>query len=151
MPRKPIYAKQPLTLAAKTLTMSQLVQSALQLNQLQNCLNQYLQPAAKQHCHISSFQQGTLHLLVNQSHWATRLRYQQKRLIQQLLNHKEFMGLEKIIIKVSPDLKLTTTQTTHYLELSESAAQTIKQTAQYIKHTNLKAALERLASHSKAH
>jgi hypothetical protein len=43
-------------------------------------------------------------LVVTDGHWATRLRYQQKRLQRQLQLFEEFANLTRILFKVQPPL-----------------------------------------------
>jgi hypothetical protein len=41
---------------------------------LQRLLESQLQPAAREHCHVASWREGHLLLIVTDGHWATRLR-----------------------------------------------------------------------------
>jgi hypothetical protein len=86
-------------------------------------------------------------LIVTDGHWATRLRYQQRRLQRQLQALEEFATLTKIMFKVQPQggQNRGTGRTLH---LSNSAAQSIQATAEGISDPRLRAALERLASHT---
>jgi len=87
-------------------------------------------------------------LIVTDGHWATRLRYQQKRLQRQLQAFDEFASLTRIQFKVQPPTVLAPVAG-HTLDLSMNAAQTIQATADGITDPALRAALERLASHAK--
>jgi hypothetical protein len=69
---------------------------------LQRLLESQLQPAAREHCHVASWREGSLLLIVTDGHWATRLRYQQKRLQRQLQAFDEFASLTRILFKVQP-------------------------------------------------
>ncbi|MNJ70360.1 hypothetical protein D3C77_668100 [compost metagenome] len=107
-----------------------------------------MQPAAREHCHLASWREGTLLLIVTDGHWATRLRYQQKRLQRQLQALDAFASLTRILFKVQPP----TTQSraaTHAADLSTRAAESIQATADGISDPKLRAALERLASHAR--
>jgi hypothetical protein len=97
---------------------------------------------------VASWREGTLLLIVTDSHWATRLRYQQRRLQRQLLCMEEFSGLSRIQFKVQPP------ETPRHKPgpppaLSALAADNIQETARGIKDPKLRAALERLASHAR--
>ena len=97
---------------------------------------------------MASWREGNLLLIVTDGHWATRLRYQQKRLQRQLMAFEEFAGLTRIQFKVQPP----TTQpgvVEHIHDLSPNAAETIQATAEGISNPGLRAALERLAAHAK--
>lgn len=122
---------------------------AQRLSQLQSLVESQLQPAAREHCHVASWREGSLLLIVTDGHWATRLRYQQKRLQRQLLAFDEFTNLTRILFKVQP-ATLPQGATGHTMDLSSSAAESIQATAENISDPQLRAALERLASHAKA-
>lgn len=145
---RPLYAKRSKSLLTQANSLNQLVNQAAILSQLQDCINLYLPTVIKESCHVASFQGGTLTIYAIQAHWATRLRYQQNRLKQQLQQHAEFSGIKKIVIKVYPK-PYTKTAEEHYLEMSVTTAQTIAETAKNISHPALKSALERLATHAK--
>jgi len=87
-------------------------------------------------------------LIVTDGHWATRLRYQQKRLLRQLQAFDEFASLTRILFKVQPPT-VQAKVAGHTLDLSVDAAQTIQATADGITDPALRAALERLASHAR--
>ena len=105
-------------------------------------------PAAWEHCHVASWREGSLLLIVTDGHWATRLRYQQKRLLRQLQAFDEFASLTRILFKVQPPT-VQAKVAGHTLDLSADAAQTIQATAEGITDPALRAALERLASHAR--
>ncbi|MFT6430732.1 MAG: hypothetical protein ACJATR_001844, partial [Halopseudomonas sp.] len=74
------------------------------MERLQILLDTLLEPAARDHCRVASMHEGVLRLIVSDSHWATRMRYQQKRLVRQLQAFNEFATLTKIHCKVQPVL-----------------------------------------------
>jgi hypothetical protein len=88
-------------------------------------------------------------LIVTDGHWATRLRYQQKRLLRQLQAFDEFINLDRILFKVQPPT-VPQGAAGHTIDLSSVAAESIQATAEGITDPKLRAALERLASHAKA-
>jgi len=98
---------------------------------------------------VASWREGTLLLIVTDGHWATRLRYQQKRLQRQLVAFKEFANLTRLQLKVQPSTTLRAVASLDR-DLSEDAAETISATAEGITDPKLRAALERLAAHRKA-
>ncbi|AVE05488.1 MULTISPECIES: DUF721 domain-containing protein [Pseudomonas] len=121
---------------------------AQRLGLLQRLLESQLQPAAREHCHVASWREGHLLLIVTDGHWATRLRYQQKRLQRQLMAFDEFAGLTRIQFKVQPPA-VQPRAVGHTVDLSENAAETIQATADEISDPGLRAALERLAAHAR--
>jgi hypothetical protein len=121
---------------------------AQRLAHLQRLLESQLQPAAREHCHVASWREGSLLLIVTDGHWATRLRYQQKRLQRQLEAFDEFSSLTRILFKVQPP-NVQRGAAGHTMDLSVAAAESIQATAEGITDPKLKAALERLAAHAK--
>lgn len=146
---RPLPARAPAVLLREARPLKAIFSHAQRLAHLQRLLESQLQPAARAHCHVASWREGTLLLVVTDGHWATRLRYQQKRLQRQLVAFKEFANLTRLQLKVQP-------ATVHQApmgqarDLSYSAAETITETADGISDPKLKAALERLAAHGHA-
>ncbi|MCL7461532.1 DciA family protein [Pseudomonas sp. NW5] len=143
---RPLHAQPPAVLLRTDRTLRQLMGAARRLEQLQQCLEQQLQPAARAHCKVASWRDGVLLLIITSSEWATRLRYQQQRLLRLLQACPEFAGLQRILMRVRPAY---TPQAGNRPppRLSGEAAQTLRSTATGISDPRLRAALERLASH----
>jgi len=87
-------------------------------------------------------------LIISDGHWATRLRYQQRRLQRQLQALEEFATLTKIIFKVQPS-QGSGRAPGRTIELSAFAAESIQATAEGIEDPKLRAALERLAERAR--
>lgn len=145
---RPLPARQPGVLLREARPLKVLFNQAQRLGQLQRLLESQLQPAAREHCHVASWREGTLLLVVTDGHWATRLRYQQKRLQRDLQALVEFESLTRILFKVQPPT-VQSTAVGHSIDLSVRSAENIQATAEGITDPNLRAALERLASHAK--
>ncbi|MGH8436059.1 MAG: DciA family protein [Pseudomonas sp.] len=145
---RPLPARAPAALLRDAKPLQALFNQAQRLAHLQRLLESQLQPAAREHCHVASWREGCLLLIVTDGHWATRLRYQQRRLQRQLQAFDEFTNLTKILFKVQPPT-VARHAGGHTIELSQSAADSIQATADGISDPNLRAALERLASHAK--
>lgn len=148
MAYRPLPARAPAVLLREARPLKAIFSQAQRLAHLQRLLESQLQPAARQHCHVASWREGTLLLIVTDGHWATRLRYQQKRLQRQLVAFKEFANLTRLQLKVQP---ATTYRGAvgHARNLSTTAAETLTETAEGISDPKLRAALERLAAHGK--
>lgn len=146
---RPIDARQPAVLLREAKPLRALIRQAERLSHLQRLVESQLQPAAREHCHVASWREGCLLLVVTDGHWATRLRYQQRRLQRQLVIFDEFASLTRILFKVQPP-NVQQGAATHTIDLSLTAAENIQATAEGISDPKLRAALERLASHGKA-
>ena len=148
MAYKPSPARPPTDLLRKARPLRLLLNQAERIEHLQRLLESQLQPAAREHCHVASWKEGTLLLVVTDGHWATRLRYQQKRLQHQLQAMEAFANLSRIQFKVQPPL-VPAKRAGQGPELTETAALSIRGSAEGISDPKLKAALERLATHAK--
>ena len=145
---RPLTARAPGVLLREAKPLKAIFGHAKRLGHLQRLLESQLQPAARDHCHVASWREGNLLLIVTDGHWATRLRSQQKRLQRQLMVFEEFAGLTRIQFKVQPPT-VPQGAVGHTLDLSETAAETLQATAEGINDPGLRAALERLAAHAR--
>ncbi|QGZ30121.1 DUF721 domain-containing protein [Stutzerimonas stutzeri] len=148
MSLRPLPAKAPASLLREAKPLKALFGEARRLDRLQQLVESQLQPAAREYCRVASWREGTLLLIVTDGHWATRLRYQQRRLHRQLQGMEEFRNLSRIQFKVQPPQapRHTPGPAPH---LSVRAADNIQETARGITDPRLKAALERLAGHAR--
>lgn len=144
---RPLPARAPAVLLREAKPLKALFSEAARLTRLQALLETQLEPAAREHCKVASWQQGCLVLIITDGHWATRLRYQQKRLQRQLLSFEEFANLTKILFKVQPP-SVQRRGTGRTLTLSSEAAEGIRASAEHISDPRLRGALERLAAHA---
>jgi len=147
MAYKPSPAQPPSALLRQVRPLRLLLNQAERLEHLQRLLESQLQPAAREHCHVASWRDGVLLLVVTDGHWATRLRYQQKRLMRELQAMEAFGNLRRILYKVQPPL-VPVKRGRHSAELSPNAAESIRDSAEGITDPKLRAALERLAKHA---
>lgn len=148
MSLRPSPARAPATLLREAKPLRALFSEARRLDRLQQLVESQLQPAAREHCHVASLREGSLLLIVTDGHWATRLRYQQRRLQRQLQSMEEFAGLSRILFKVQPP-EAPRHKPGPAPALSVRAADNIEAAARGIADPKLKAALERLASHAR--
>lgn len=144
---RPLPAKAPASLLRATKPLQALFDQAQRLAHLQQLLDGQLEPAAREHCRIASWREGSLLLIISDGHWATRLRYQQRRLQRQLQELPEFTGLQRILFKVQPPSG-TPGGPVSRPQLSSRAAESIQAVADGIEDPQLRAALERLARHA---
>jgi len=127
--------------------LREIVQQATLFAELQSIVHTYLPGAAAEHCQLANYIQGRLVLVIDNAHWATRLRYQQNQLMDKLCQHKQFSDLQRIQFKIRPNTAFNDAnqQQKPRLELSAEAGQTIFNCAEAIEDPHLRAALERLA------
>ncbi|WP_185268741.1 DUF721 domain-containing protein [Halopseudomonas xiamenensis] len=142
----PLDARRPGDLLRTHSTLKGLFNQARAVERLQLLLESVLEPAAREHCRAASYRDGLLRLLVSDSQWATRIRYQQKRLIRQLQAYTEFATLTKIHCKVQPPL-VKKAPPVRKMKRSNVAAESLSETAEQIRDPDLRSALERLARH----
>lgn len=142
----PLDARRPGDLLKTHSTLKGLFNQARAVERLQSLFESVLEPAAREHCHVASYRDGLLRLLISDSQWATRIRYQQKRLIRQLQAYTEFATLTKIHCKVQPPL-VNKPPPVRKMRRSEVAAESLTETANHIDDPALRSALERLAKH----
>jgi len=147
MPSRPLPAQTPAALLRAAKPLKSLLSQAQRLAHLQRLLESQLQPAARGSCHVASWHEGRLLLIVTDSQWATRLRYQQRQLQRQLQSLDAFEGLSKILFKVKPAIP-TGNLPGRTPELSPAAASSIRSAAEGIDDPKLRRALERLAQNS---
>jgi len=145
---RPLPAKVPAALLREARPLQSLFSEAQRLSQLQQLLEGQLEPAAREHCKVAVWREGNLVLIVSDGQWATRLRYREKRLLKQLGELAEFSGLQRISFKVRPPVSAPP-GATRQATLSPTAAKSIQASAECISDPQLRAALERLASHAK--
>lgn len=150
MSQRRLPARDPSVLLRSDSTLCRLYRTACRLAHLQMLLEQHLQPAARPWCKVAALREGVLTLLISNAQWATHLRYQQQRLLRQLVQHPELENLTKIIVRVQPTIGESRQHTPPPL-LPESAAETLRTTADTVSHPQLRAALQRLAQHTADH
>jgi len=144
---RPLPARAPAVLLREAKPLKALFSQAQRLSHLQRLFESQLQPAAREHCYVASWREGCLLLIVTDGHWATRLRYQQKRLQRDLQALEVFSGLTRIQFQVRPRSVQRELGGTP-IDLSVSSAENIQSTAEGITDPKLRAALERLAAHA---
>ncbi len=141
---RPLTARTPAALLREAKPLKTLFGEAQRLDHLQHLLDAQLPPAAREHCRLASWRDGTLLLIVSDGNWATRLRYQQRRLQQSLQKLPEFSALTRIAFKVAP-VAGSARPARQTPELSSQAAESLRSAAEGIADPRLRAALERLA------
>ena len=142
----PMDARRPGDLLRTHSTLKGLFRQARTIERMQILVDSVMEPAAREHSNAASYSNGLLKLIVADSQWATRIRYQQRRLIRQLQAYTEFATLTKIQCKVQPPL-VKNAPPVRKMQRSIVAAESLHDTAQQISDPGLRDALERLARH----
>jgi hypothetical protein len=142
----PLDARRPTDLLRTHSTLKGLFEKTRHIERLQALVDTQLEAAAREHCRVASFEGGVLRMVVTGSHWATRLRYQQKRLVRQLQAYDQFATLTKIHCKVQPPL-VKKSPPVHTVRRSKVASEFLQDTADQVSDPALKAALSKLARH----
>lgn len=122
---------------------------AQELSHLQSLVAPFLEPLMRTHCHLVAWHNGILLMLSSDGHWATRLRYQTPRLEHALKELPEFTDLTRIQIKVRP-IAAHAAEHKRSVALSQTTAALIHSALSDVTDPKLRAALERLALHTKS-
>ena len=83
--------------------LADLINKVNQLQELNQHLQNILDPKLAKHCQVANFDKSTLVLVVDNSNWATRIRYMIPDLIAQLKQISAFHTLKTIQCIISPD------------------------------------------------
>ncbi len=124
----------------------ELVQKTRYHQRLLATVRAHLPPDLRAHCSGATTVGGQLLLFTESPAWATRLRYQQRDLINCLRTHA-YLHISTVRIQVVPPAQ-TLSPTRGPLKLSHANAATIQKAATAIADSDLRAALRRLAKHA---
>ena len=134
------------TIALESPRFFELVQKTRYHQHLLATIQAHLPPDLRAHCSGATTVGGQLLLFTQSSVWATRLRYQQRDLIDRLRAHA-YLPISAVRIQVAPPAQ-TLTPSRGPLLLSHANAATIRKAATAIADSDLQAALQRLAKHA---
>lgn len=123
-------------------------QRVQQLNQLNIVLQQALPIQFAGHCHLANVDAEHITIHTDNASLASLLRFQAAVLCKTLSEHLP-QSINKLEVKVRPNVSPLTTTTSTTMTLPASAAESIQQTADSIENGTLKTALEKLAQRSK--
>lgn len=133
--------------AEKNSPLSKLLNRASKIINHQEAVRAALEPSCRQHCWLANYRNGTLYLQTDSSAWGTRLRMQQRAIIQQLKKNPTFAALHSIKVSIQP--RYTTESTAQSARpISAANAQQLLETAADTEDPALKAALTRLAKNT---
>ena len=126
----------------------ELVQKTRYHQRLLATVQTHLPPDLRAHCSGVTTIGGQLLLFTESSVWATRLRYQQRDLIDRL-REQAYLPISAVRIQVVPPAQILS-PARRPLQLSHANAATIRKAATTIGDSGLRAALERLAKHARS-
>lgn len=125
--------------------LQKLTAKTVKLQHWQCLLDNHLDATLAPHCKVADFSAGILTLVIDSSAFATRLRYLQHALLDNLKKYNEFNGIYKISWVISPiiapDPILSDPR-----KLSQASAQLLVDMATTCENEELKEVLLRLAA-----
>ena len=124
----------------------ELIQKSRYHERLLATVQAHLPPDLRAHCSGATTVDGQLVLFTESSVWATRLRYQQRDLIDRLRAHA-YLHIPTVRIQVAPPARIPS-PAPRPLQLSQANAAEIQKTASAITDLDLRAALQRLAKNA---
>jgi len=136
-------------LAEQNSPLSKLLDRASKILNHQETVRAALEPSCRDHCWLSNYRSGTLYLQTDSSAWGTRLRMQQRAIIQQLKKTSTFAALHSVKVSIQPRYTAEATPRTAK-PISAANAQQLLETAEDTEDPALKAALTRLAQTSQS-
>ncbi|MCB1692170.1 MAG: DUF721 domain-containing protein [Pseudomonadales bacterium] len=142
MTRIPGSIKRPSQLLGGSL--GPLMQHARQLIELQNRVRAIIPGEI----HVASIDAGTLHLIVPSAGLATRVRYNQRKLIARL-HQPGKLSVERVKVSVRPDAPQHAPDSRTARPPSAESGRSIASTAKYIEDAGLRKALMKLADRAK--
>lgn len=98
-------------------------------------------------CRLHMLREGTLTITADNATSASQLRYLSRIIIQQLLCHAEFSGLQRLRIQVRPSITAPRKQAKPLPRLSPETAKHLKEAADSLGKSELSGRLRALARH----
>ncbi|PMR79508.1 DUF721 domain-containing protein [Halomonas urumqiensis] len=127
--------------------LGSLMRMARLIERAQQHLRDHLPEEVGEHLHVGGYQGGRLTLITDSAVWLTRLRYEQRRLLDLLHQLPGFEAVTGFHFKVRP-VRPAKAPVRQVCELPASAADELSSCAADVDDPRLKRALERLASHA---
>ncbi len=137
--KRPIQLKK--IIHSSNRSLRRLTGSIHQIKQLNKRLTRILPANTGQYCQITSVSEQTLILHCESAAWATRVRFEQKKIVRTFQN----IGIKSISIQIIQPSKSSQKPTKVAKKLSPKAANLLDQLAAGTTDQKLKSALQRLA------
>ena len=126
-----------------------LVNRALDLENKTNILRSILPASMALQFEVSNVRANRLTILAKNASWATRLRFETPRLLNQLCELQEFSQIKEIKIRSVSSLEPTATQPSLPENMSPPANEPLEELADRTEQGELKSALRKLAQHGR--
>jgi hypothetical protein len=147
----PLYMASPkktlqiVNLLAKS-QYQRLMAQAGHIQKLKQQFKQALRPALSPHCELLSIHERVLTISVDSSVWASRLRYEQQRILSKLQANPEFPEIASLSVKIAKPKRIKPVAKKRQANRpSEDSIATMSELAQKVDDPKLKKALQRLA------
>lgn len=111
----------------------------------QETVRNLLESSCRPHCWLANYRNGTLYLQSDSSAWGTRIRMQQRTLVQQLKFIPAFKNIKAVKVSIEPRAKIQSPPRAAK-QISAANAQQIEETARMTDDAKLSAALKHLAA-----
>jgi len=134
--------------ADKNSSLGKLLHRANNIMAHQETVRATLEPSCRPHCWLANYRNGTLYLQTDSAAWGTRLRMQQRSIIQQLKSTRVFASLHSVKVLIQPRYTVEPPQRKAKPVSSDNAEQ-LMDTAEQTDDKALKAALMHLAKTSR--
>ena len=147
---KPKYSsfKRVENIANKNSSLDKMLQRANNIMAYQETIRASLEVSCRPHCWLANYRNGTLYLQTDSSAWGTRLRMQQRSIIQQLKSHRVFASLHSVKVLIQPSYTVEVASR-KAKPISTDNTKQLLETAEQTDDKALKAALTHLAKTSR--
>ena len=120
---------------------------AERLQKLDTLLAKHMPPDIKQHCHAGNLRGATLVIHAGSPAWAAKLRFLAPQLLRALQHEKNLTRLQRIEIRIQPEVPLTDNEPSKAPDISNASRQHLQAMASTVSDPRLREALRRLAKH----
>lgn len=131
--------------------LRQVLDKVSEINQLNACLANYVDPLVLKHSQAIKYENRKLIILTSSGSWTMKWQFMIPDVLEKLRLHPEFKDITAICCKTRPLHDLNQIQKNPskkpMLLLSTHTAKIILDTAKKIRHTPLRTALEKIAGH----
>ena len=139
----------PFSLASVNRHFADLVQRAEMLGQLQSVIDRIMEPELAGQYRVANLANGRLTLMTTSAIWATRLRFESAKLLDQLRALPQTGSVREILVKVSPFGRDWEAEKRPIPPLSVASASLLREVAASMIDPAQKAALMRLSGRGK--
>jgi len=135
--------------ADKNSSLGKLLHRANNIMRHQETVRATLEPSCQSHCWLANYRNGTLYLQTDSSAWGTRLRMQQRTIIQKLKSTPAFASINSVKVLIEPRYNVEPRRR-QAKPVSTYNTEQLMETAEQTDDEALKAALVHLAQTSRA-